>query len=36
VAALLAHPLVGQYDVARSLADALLAGNQRYLPWART
>ncbi len=36
LAALLAHPLVGQYDVARSLTDALLAGNQAYLPWART
>ena len=36
LAALLAHPLVGQYDVARSLTDALLAGNQQYLPWART
>jgi 6-phospho-beta-glucosidase len=34
VAALLAHPLVGQYDVALSLADALLAGNQAHLPWA--
>jgi 6-phospho-beta-glucosidase len=35
LAALLAHPLVGQYDVARSLTAALLAGNERYLPWAR-
>jgi 6-phospho-beta-glucosidase len=34
--ALLAHPLVGQYDVAESLTDALLAGNQAYLPWARS
>jgi 6-phospho-beta-glucosidase len=35
LSALLAHPLVGQYDVARSLTDALIAGNQRYLPWSR-
>ncbi len=35
LAALLAHPLVGQYDVAQQLTDALLAGNQQYLPWAR-
>ncbi len=35
-AALLAHPLVGQYDVAETLTDALLAGNQAYLPWARS
>ena len=34
-AALLAHPLVGQYDVAETLTDALLAGNQQFLPWAR-
>jgi 6-phospho-beta-glucosidase len=36
LSALLAHPLVGQYDVARTLTDALLAGNADYLPWART
>jgi 6-phospho-beta-glucosidase len=35
LSALLAHPLVGQYDVARTLTDALLAGNADYLPWAR-
>ncbi len=33
--ALLAHPLVGQFDVAETLTDALLAGNQQFLPWAR-
>jgi 6-phospho-beta-glucosidase len=33
--ALLAHPLVGQYDVAETLTDALLAGNRDHLPWAR-
>lgn len=32
--ALLAHPLVGQYDKAERLTDALIAGNRRYLPWA--
>jgi 6-phospho-beta-glucosidase len=32
--ALLAHPLVGQADVAAELADALVAANTRYLPWA--
>jgi 6-phospho-beta-glucosidase len=32
--ALLAHPLVGQYDVAECLTDKLLADNARYLPWA--
>jgi 6-phospho-beta-glucosidase len=31
---LLAHPLVGQIDVARELADRLIAHNRRYLPWA--
>jgi 6-phospho-beta-glucosidase len=35
-AALLAHPLVGQYDVAETLTDALVAGNRAYLPWARS
>ncbi len=34
LAALLAHPLVGQYDVAVQLTDALVAGNQAWLPWA--
>jgi 6-phospho-beta-glucosidase len=32
--ALLAHPLVGQYDVAECLTDKLLAENARYLSWA--
>ncbi|HEX6521345.1 MAG TPA: 6-phospho-beta-glucosidase [Streptosporangiaceae bacterium] len=32
--ALLAHPLVGQYDVAECLTDRLLAENARYLSWA--
>ncbi len=32
--ALLAHPLVGQYDVAECLTDKLLAENARFLPWA--
>jgi 6-phospho-beta-glucosidase len=33
--ALLAHPLVGQYDLAQGLTDRLLAENARFLPWAR-
>ena len=33
--ALLAHPLVGQYDLAQQLTDRLLAENVRFLPWAR-
>jgi len=33
-AALLAHPLVGQYDLAEKLADRLLAENAAFLPWA--
>jgi 6-phospho-beta-glucosidase len=33
--ALLAHPLVGQYDIAEGLADRLIAENLRFLPWAR-
>ena len=33
--ALLAHPLVGQWDRARRLADALIATNAAHLPWAR-
>jgi len=32
--ALLAHPLVGQYDLASRLADRLIAENSAYLPWA--
>ncbi len=35
VDALLAHPLVGQIDVAEQLTDRLLAANSDYLPWAR-
>ena len=31
--ALLAHPLVGQYDLAQRLTDRLLAENARFLPW---
>jgi 6-phospho-beta-glucosidase len=34
VAAMLAHPLIGQYDQADKLADLLLAENASYLPWA--
>jgi 6-phospho-beta-glucosidase len=33
-AALLAHPLIGQYDLAGQLADRLIAENLAYLPWA--
>jgi 6-phospho-beta-glucosidase len=33
-AALLAHPLVGQLELADGLADRLLAANQNFLPWA--
>jgi len=33
-AALLAHPLVGQFDLAFGLADRLIAENSGYLPWA--
>lgn len=32
--ALLAHPLVGQFDKAEKLTDLLLAQNARYLAWA--
>jgi 6-phospho-beta-glucosidase len=32
--ALFAHPLIGQYGLANRLADALLAANSQYLPWA--
>ncbi len=35
VQAMLAHPLVGQYERAEHLTDALLAGNKEYLAWAR-
>ncbi len=34
-AALLAHPLIGQYDRADRLTDELLAANAEHLPWAR-
>ena len=33
-AALLAHPLVGQYALADALTDRLLAHNREHLPWA--
>jgi 6-phospho-beta-glucosidase len=33
-AALLAHPLVGQFDLAGKLTDRLLAENAAFLPWA--
>jgi 6-phospho-beta-glucosidase len=32
--AMLAHPLIGQYDLAGQLADRLLAENAAFLPWA--
>src|SRR6266705_152306 len=34
VSALLAHPLVGQFDLAGELADRLIAANLDHLPWA--
>ncbi|MGG7462933.1 6-phospho-beta-glucosidase [Plantibacter sp. YIM 135347] len=34
VKAMLAHPLIGQYELAEGLADRLLAENARFLPWA--
>jgi 6-phospho-beta-glucosidase len=34
VAALLAHPLVGQRDLAERMADRLIAENERFLSWA--
>jgi 6-phospho-beta-glucosidase len=33
-AAMLAHPLIGQVDLAAGLTDRLIAENARYLPWA--
>jgi 6-phospho-beta-glucosidase len=33
--ALLAHPLVGQVDVAEKLADRMIDANREYLAWAR-
>jgi 6-phospho-beta-glucosidase len=32
--ALLAHPLVGQVDVAEKLADRMIEANREFLPWA--
>ena len=32
--ALLAHPLIGQYELAGQLADRLVAENEAFLPWA--
>ena len=32
--ALLAHPLVGQADLAAGLTDRLIAHNREHLPWA--
>ncbi len=32
--ALLAHPLIGQVDVAETLADRMIDANRRFLPWA--
>lgn len=34
VRALLAHPMVGQWDKAQRLADRLIAVNREHLPWA--
>jgi 6-phospho-beta-glucosidase len=33
--ALLAHPLVGQHEIAECLTDRLLAQNAPFLPWVR-
>ena len=33
-AAMLAHPLIGQADLARRLTNLLISANARYLPWA--
>ncbi|MGY4711413.1 6-phospho-beta-glucosidase [Mycolicibacterium sp. CBM1] len=35
VHALLAHPLIGQWDAANTLADRLIAENKAYLRWTR-
>jgi 6-phospho-beta-glucosidase len=32
--AMLAHPLIGQYDLAERLTDLLIAENTAFLPWA--
>jgi 6-phospho-beta-glucosidase len=32
---LLAHPLVGHWELANQLADRLIAENAAFLPWAR-
>ena len=32
--ALLAHPLVGQYEYAEALTDLLIAHNREHLAWA--
>ncbi|HUA31677.1 MAG TPA: 6-phospho-beta-glucosidase [Streptosporangiaceae bacterium] len=34
-AALLAHPLIGQHELAGRLTDRLIAENERFLPWAQ-
>ena len=34
VSALLAHPLIGQYDLAEEMAGRLIAENKRFLAWA--
>ena len=34
VSALLAHPLIGQYDLAEKMADRMIAENARFLSWA--
>jgi 6-phospho-beta-glucosidase len=34
VSALLAHPLIGQHDLAEGMADRLIAENQPFLAWA--
>jgi 6-phospho-beta-glucosidase len=34
LAALLAHPLIGQYELAGPMADRLIAENERFLAWA--
>jgi 6-phospho-beta-glucosidase len=32
--ALLAHPLIGQYDLAEDMADRMIAENAKFLSWA--